>query len=322
MSDKIATRKAFGNSIVKIAEKYPEIMVLDAETGNSTFTEDFEKKFPKRFIQCYIAEQNMVSVATGLGRSGKIPFLSTFGAFLTRSHDQIRMSQYSDSNLKIVGSHAGVSIGQDGASQMALEDIAMMRSLLGSTVFYPSDGVSTEKIVEIMAANKGLFYMRTTRADTEILYDESEEFKIGGSKVVKSDEKDEITVVGAGITLFEAIKAYKQLADEGCKIRVIDLYCIKPVDTKTLTTALKETKGMIVVEDHFVEGGIYEAVLSSLHQEISKNKDSLNLLNKPICSLAVTKEPMSGKPEELLNYEEIDSKAIISKVKEILEIRK
>jgi transketolase len=316
MSKKIATRKAFGEALVKAGHKYPEIMVLDAETGNSTFTEFFEKEFPERFIQCYIAEQNMVSVATGLGRSEKIPFLATFGAFLTRAHDQIRMAQYSDSNLKIVGSHAGVSIGQDGASQMALEDIAMMRSLLDTVVFYPSDEVSTHKLVDIMASTRGMFYLRTTRADTDVIYSPDEEFKIGGSKTVKSSQNDEITIVGAGITLFEALKAFKELKEQGIKARIIDLYCIKPIDIKTLMLALQETKAMIVVEDHFIEGGIYEAILSALHQKIDKT--NLELLAKPIVSLAVKKEPMSGTPEELLEYEEIDAKAIIKKSKEVL----
>ncbi|MDD5164239.1 MAG: transketolase [Patescibacteria group bacterium] len=301
----VATRKAFGNAITRLAEKYPEIVVLDGEVGNSTYAEIFEKKFPKRFFQMFIAEQNMVGTALGLDKRGKIPFVPTFGAFLIRAFDQIRMSQYSEANLKFIGSHAGVSIGEDGPSQMALEDIAMFRTILNSVVLYPSDAISTEKLVEEMIKFKGIAYLRTTRSATPIIYKPNENFPIGGSKVLKKSEKDAVTVVAAGITLFEALKAYEILKKEGINIRIIDLYSIKPIDAATLQQAAKETKAIITVEDHFAEGGMGEAVRS---------------IGININSLAVRKMPRSGRPEELLDFEEISAKAIIKKIREIMKV--
>ncbi len=303
----IATRKAYGNALVRIFPKYPNMVVLDAEVSNSTFAETFKKVYPERFFEMYIAEQNMVGVAVGLSRRGKIPFVSTFAAFFARSFDQIRMSQYSKSNIKFVGSHVGVSIGEDGASQMGLEDISMFRSLLDSVVLYPSDAVSTEKLVEEAAKYKGLVYIRTTRKDTPIIYSNTEQFPIGGSKVLRSSSKDLVTVIGAGVTLFEALSAYEKLKMERISIRVIDLYSIKPLDIKTLEKAAKETKALITVEDHYPVGGIGEAVSAALVNT-----------NAKVYSLAVRKMPRSGKPQELLEFEEISSDAIISKVKEII----
>jgi transketolase len=279
---------------------------LDGEVSNSTYAEIFKEAYPDRFFEMYIAEQNMVGAALGLSRRGKIPFVSTFAAFFTRAVDQIRMSQYSDPNIKFVGSHAGVSIGEDGPSQMGLEDIAIFRAILNSVVLYPSDAVSTEKLVEEAAKHDGIVYIRTTRKEAPILYRPDEPFKIGGSKVFRKSGGDIATVIGAGVTLHEALEAYESLKKEGILIRVIDLYSIKPVDETTLREAASATKSIITVEDHYPEGGIGEAV-----------KSALATLPVPIYSLSVKKKPKSGKPQELLDYEEISRVAIIKKVKEL-----
>lgn len=309
MDKPVATRKAYGNALVRIFPQFPGMVVLDAEVSNSTFSEIFREKYPERFFEMYIAEQNMVGTALGLSCRGKIPFISTFAAFFTRAFDQIRMSQYSGAraNIKFAGSHAGVSIGEDGPSQMGLEDIAMFRTVLNSVVLYPSDAVSTEKLVEEAAKHVGIVYMRTTRKDTPILYDVKEDFVIGGSKVLRRSDKDIVTVIAAGVTLHEALAAYDELQREQIPIRVIDLYSIKPVDEGTLHEAAKATKALLTVEDHFLEGGIGEAVRSALAEHAT-----------PVYSLAVKKMPKSGKPEELLDYEEISKKAIIRKVKELI----
>jgi len=299
----VATRKAYGNALANLVEANSNVVVLDAETSNSTYSEFVKKNHPEKFFEMYIAEQNMVGAALGFSRRGKIPFVSTFAAFFSRAFDQIRMSQYANSNIKFVGSHAGVSIGEDGASQMALEDLAMFRNPLGMTVFYPSDAVSTEKLVALSAEHNGNVYIRTTRKETAILYGKDEQFKIGGSKTIKSSINDQVTVIGAGVTLHEALAAYEELKKESINIRVIDLYSVKPLDIETLKKAAAETKAVISVEDHFVEGGIGEAVSSVIGI---------------VHSLAVRKMPHSGKPEELLAYEEIDKAAIIKKVKELI----
>jgi transketolase len=303
----VATRKAYGNALVRIFPQFPNLVSLDGEVSNSTYAEIFKEAFPERFFEMYIAEQNMVGAALGLSRRGKIPFVSTFGAFLTRAFDQIRLSQYSDANIKFVGSHAGVSIGEDGPSQMALEDIAMFRAILGSVVLYPSDGVSTERLVEEAAKQDGIVFIRTTRMETPILYGPDEKFAIGGSKVLRKSEKDRATVIGAGVTLYEALAAYEALKKEGLFIRVIDLYSIKPIDEATLRQAASATRAIITVEDHYPEGGMGEAVRSGLFAS-----------PVPVHSLAVRKKPKSGKPEELLDYEEISRVAIIKKVKEVV----
>jgi len=227
-ADRVATRKAYGTGLVKAHQVYPNIIALDAEVSNSTGAATFKDAFPNRFFEMFIAEQNMVGVAIGLSARGKIPFVSTFSAFFSRAHDQIRMSQYSNSNIKFIGSHCGVSIGEDGSSQMGLEDIAMFRSINNSVVLYPSDAVSTEKLVMAAAKYKGLVYIRTTRQDTPILYKNKEDFKIGGSKVLRKSENDSVAVIGAGITLHEALSAYGELKAKGINIRVIDLFSIKP----------------------------------------------------------------------------------------------
>jgi transketolase len=303
----VATRKAYGNALARIFPEFPDIVSLDGEVSNSTMAEIFKEAYPDRFFEMFVAEQNMAGVGLGLARRGKIPFVSSFAAFLSRAFDQIRMSRYSDSNLKFVGSHAGVSIGQDGPSQMGLEDLAMLRTVLDSVVLYPSDAVATERLVEEAARHVGIVYLRTTREATPILYEGNDTFPIGGSKVLRQSSQDAVTVIGAGITLFEALKAYDELAQEGIHIRVIDLYCLKPVDATTLARAAAETRALITVEDHYAEGGLGEAVLSALAATPA-----------PVHVMAVRRKPLSGKPEELLDYEEISRRAIVRKVKEVL----
>jgi transketolase len=302
----VATRKTYGDALTRILPAYPEAIVLDAETSNSTYSAKARDVDPQRYFEIYIAEQNMVGIAIGLSRVGKIPFVSTFAAFLSRAFDQIRMSQYAEVNIKVIGSHAGVSIGEDGASQMGLEDITMFRTLLNSVVLYPSDAVSSERLIEEAAAHKGLVYIRTTRSETSVIYDNDEQFPIGGSKTLKKSKDDVLTVISAGITLHEALKAYEILKAEGIMIRVIDLYSIKPLDVKTLKKAGKETRALITVEDHYQAGGIGEAV-----------KDAVSEEGIRVYSLAVRKLPQSGKPLELLDYEDISARAIVKKVKEL-----
>ncbi len=303
----IATRKAYGETLAEIAPLYPSLVVLDAEVSNSTYSEIFARQFPQRYFEMFIAEQNMVGVAMGLAARGKMPFISTFAAFWTRAYDQIRMAALAGANIKFCGSHAGVSIGEDGPSQMGLEDIGMFRSLIGSVVLYPSDATSTQRLVGQMAKHPGIIYLRTTRMETPVIYDSNELFEIGGSKTLKSSAEDKITVVAAGITLHEALNAYETLQKEGTAIRIIDLYSVKPLDSATLRRAAEETGSIIVVEDHHEEGGIAEAVRSSLFDS-----------KVPVHSLSVRKLPRSGKPEELLDYEQINSRAIVEKVREIL----
>jgi transketolase len=303
----VATRKAYGNALARIFPQFPDMVVLDAEVSNSTFAGIFKEAYPERFFEMFIAEQNMVGTALGLSRRGKIPFISTFAAFFTRAFDQIRMCQYSDPNIKFSGSHAGVSIGEDGPSQMGLEDIAMFRSVLNSVVLYPSDAVSTEKLVEEAAKYYGIVYLRTTRKDTPILYKNNEDFPIGGCKVLRKSDNDHLTIIAAGITLHEALNAYNELRKEGIFARVIDLYSIKPLDQATIHEAGQATKAIITVEDHFAEGGIGEAV-----------RTALGAIAAPVYSLAVRKMPKSGKPGELLDYEEISASSIIKQVREII----
>lgn len=303
LSSEMSTREAYGHSLARIYNKYPEIVSLDVETSNSTYANIFQKKYPNRFFEMFIAEQNMVGTAIGLSRRSKIPFISTFSAFFTRAYDQIRMSQYSDVNIKFVGSHCGVSIGTDGFSQMGLEDISMFRSIQGCQIFYPADPIATDKLVELAASNKGIFYIRTTRSKTPNLYEKSMEFKIGGSNVLFQSDNDKVTVVAAGITLHEAIAAYKELKKKKINLRVIDLYSIKPIDKKTLILASQETKSILVVEDHYSQGGMTEAVRTALTGSMIK-----------INSLSVNKIPHSGTKDELLSYENIDKSAIIKQV--------
>ncbi|MBI5057116.1 MAG: transketolase [Nitrospirae bacterium] len=303
----VATRKAYGLALKRIFPQFPDMVVLDGEVSNSTYSEIFRDAYPERYFEMYIAEQNMVGAALGLQRVGKLPFVSTFAAFFSRAYDQIRMCQYSGANIKFCGSHAGVSIGEDGPSQMGLEDIAMFRSIINSVVLYPSDAVSTDKLVEEAAAREGMVYIRTTRKDTPVIYNPDEEFPIGGSKVLKQSDNDVITVAAAGITLHEALAAYEELQNDNIFIRVIDLYSIKPIDVKTLKKAGRITSAIITVEDHHIEGGMGEAVRTALAD-----------FDIPVHSLAVEKVPKSGKPAELLDYENISKNAIVKKVKALL----
>jgi transketolase len=311
IGEMVSTRKAYGESLAKLGKYNNDIVALDGETENSTFSELFKNAFPDRFFEMYIAEQNMVGVALGLSKYQKDPFASTFSAFFTRAFDQIRISQYSEANITFVGSHAGVSIGQDGPSQMGLEDLSMFSSILKSSVLYPSDAVSTEKIVAACAKQNGIKYIRTTRMDTPVLYQASDDFYIGGSKMIRMSSSDQITVIGAGVTLHEALKAYELLKKENINIRVIDLYSIKPIDEVTIIKANNETQAIVTVEDHYPHGGIGDAVLATLAKV--KNK-------RPLYKLAVNTIPRSGKPEELLKFEEISADAIVTKVREIISL--
>lgn len=309
VGDEIATRKVYGQALTELGTARKSIVSLDAEVKNSTYAELFEKVHPDRFFQCFVAEQNMVSMGVGFDRRGKIPFISTFGAFLSRAHDQIRMAAIGNAALRLVGSHAGVSIGEDGPSQMALEDIAMMRSIPDSIVLYPSDAVSTYKLVHAMANyDVGISYLRTTRMATPIIYANDEPFEIGGCKVVKQSADDRVCVIGAGVTLFEALKAREQLLHEGISISVIDLYSIKPLDLQTIRSVVNASgKRLVTVEDHYLQGGLGEAVAAALCN------DDFHSAN-----LAVTKLSRSGRPEELLADAGIDAVAIIQAVRKLL----
>ena len=303
----MATRKAYGTALTRLREQFPHVVSLDAEVSNSTMAELFAKQAPERFFEMFVAEQNMVEVALGLSRRGKIPFVSTFAAFLTRAFDQIRMSQYSQANIKFVGSHAGVSIGEDGPSQMALEDIAMFRSILTATVLHPCDALSTEKLVEAAAGHEGMVYLRTMRQDTPVIYDVKETFSIGGSKVLRHSSEDRLTLVAAGATVHEALEAHEHLQRDGIAVRVIDAYSIKPIDTATLRQAADVTGIIVTIEDHHAAGGLGEAVLQALADR-----------PVPVTVLAVRKTPMSGKGDELRDFEGISAAAIVNTVKRLL----
>jgi transketolase len=311
-SDGIATRKAFGETLAALSAR-SDVVVLDAEVGNSTYTEDFEKVAPDRFVQLFIAEQNMIGAAVGLQVLGKTPFAATFGAFMTRAYDFVRMAAVSRAKIALCGSHAGVSIGQDGPSQMALEDLAMMRAVHGSTVLYPSDGNSTAQLVGQMADLPGISYIRTTREKTDLLYGAEEKFPIGGSKVLRSSPEDRVTLVGAGITVFEALKAADELAAQGIAARVIDAYSIKPIDGDTLEKALAYTGLMVIVEDHWAEGGLGDAVLAALAQDGAE-------LRGRVVKLAVTAMPGSGRPEELREWAGISAARIVQQVRLALRV--
>lgn len=306
--DAVATREAYGNALLRIGGADTRIVALDGDTKNSTYSEKFFKKYPERFTECFIAEQNMIGVATGMGTRGKIPFASTFACFLARGYDQIRVAGISTANLKLVGSHVGVSIGEDGPSQMALEDMAMMRAIAGSTVLYPSDAVSTEKLVEQMALTKGISFLRTSRPKTPVLYGNDEQFPIGGAKVLRQNNGDKITVVAAGVTLHEALKAADTLKGEGIGITVIDAYSIKPLAKDVIKSAAQKTNNVVItVEDHYAEGGLGDAVAGEL------SADGVR-----VYKLAVRELPRSGKSEELLALSGIDAAAIVKQVKALV----
>jgi len=314
LGELVATREAYGQGLVELASENPKVIALDADLSTSTFANRIKEVDSNRFLEMFIAEQNMVSVATGLALRGKIPFCSSFGAFLTRALDQIRMARYSQANVKFVGSHAGVSIGEDGFSQMGLEDISMFRCILDSIVLYPSDAVSTKALVKEMAKYSGIIYLRTSRPKVPVIYSTEEKFVIGGSKTLRSSKQDRLTIVAAGVTVHEALKAYEILLRDGIVVRVIDLYSVKPIDTLTLSQAAQETKAILVVEDHYSEGGVYGAVSECLY-----NPDLVKTRLVPIYSLAVNKLPRSGSSEELLAFVEIDAQAIVKKVNQIVD---
>lgn len=307
-TDQVATRQAYGTALKKLGRVNSQVVVLDADTKNSTYSDRFLEDYPDRFFECFIAEQAMVGAAVGMSALGKIPFASTFACFLTRAYDLIRMSAISQSNIKLCGSHAGVTIGEDGPSQMGLEDIAMMRPIIGSTIFYPSDAVSAERLVYLASQTPGIVYIRTTRAKTSCLYDSTEVFTRGGSKILRSEPRDQATVIGAGITLHEAIRAHQQLQEEGIAIRVIDLYCIKPIDKATLNRAARETRNIITVEDHYGEGGLGDSVLEALAGEEFKYR-----------KLAVKALPRSGSPTDLMSSHGINAVSIVKAVRELLD---
>lgn len=296
----VATREAYGQALKKLGAVDPRLVVLDGDVKNSTFAEVFAAACPERFFECFIAEQNMVGVAVGLATTGKIPFASSFACFLCRAFDQIRMAAVSRANLKLMGSHAGVSIGEDGASQMGLEDLAMMRAIPGSAVLYPSDAVAMERLVEQAASHPGIVYLRGTRPKAPVLYANSEEFPIGGAKVLRQSDADALTVVAAGVTLLEALKAHDELKKEGIGLRLVDLYSVKPVDRETLLAAARATGNtLLVVEDHYAWGGMADAVLEAVAGE-----------NVRVEQLAVREVPVSGKPAELLDAAGISARHI------------
>jgi transketolase len=304
----IATREAYGKALKALGDVRKDVVALDGEVGNSTFTDIFTEAHPDHSFEMYIAEQMMVSAAVGLQVREWVAFAATFAAFLSRAYDFIRMAAISRAHLRLCGSHAGVSIGEDGPSQMALEDLAMMRAVYGSTVLYPSDGVSAAKLTFAMADIDGISYMRTTREKTPILYKPEEAFPIGGSKTLRSSEKDVATVIGAGITLHNALKAYDTLQQEGVSIRVIDLYSVKPVDDAALAKAAKETGHLIVVEDHWPEGGLGEAVLSSL---------AASGTQAHVVKMGVQGMPGSATPEQLMDHAGISAGHIVDAVRKL-----
>jgi transketolase len=308
---KVATRKAYGDALVALGARDDRIVALDGEVSNSTYAFEFAHAYPERYFEMFIAEQQLVAAATGLAVRGYRPFASTFAAFFTRAYDFIRMGAISGVDVCLSGSHAGVEIGADGPSQMALEDLAMMRAVHGSTVLYPSDGTSTVALVDAMARTPGISYLRTTRGGYPGLYPPGEKFPIGGSKLARSGENDQVTLVGAGVTLHEALRAAEILRGEGIAARVIDCYSVKPVDTETLAAAAEATGGRIVVaEDHHPEGGLGSAVADAL---LAAGQQSLHLTN-----LAVREMPGSGSGEELLAWAGIDAGHIAAAARKLV----
>ena len=298
---RVATREAYGRALARVAASDSRVIAVDAEVSNSTYAKEVKEESPERFVEAFIAEQNLVGMCLGMSKKGMNVFGSTFGAFLSRAHDQIRMSALSSANFTLCGSHAGVSIGEDGASQMALEDIAMFRALPNSIVLYPSDAVSTEKLMYLAAKTKGLKYIRTTRGKTPVIYSAKEEFKLGDYKILKQSGKDKVVLAGAGITLHECLKAQEILSGGGIESAVVDLYCVKPFDGKKFASFVEAHGGrVVVVEDHYAEGGIGEMLASELKNSGVK-----------IEHLSAKEIPHSGKPEELLKRYGIDCEAIV-----------
>ncbi len=309
MGDSVATREAFGAALEALGAVNPLVVALDADVKNSTYTEKFGKKYSNRFFENFIAEQNMLGAAGGLAATGKVPFASTFAAFFTRAYDFVRMAAISQSNIKLVGTHVGVSIGEDGPSQMGLEDIAMMGAQPGITVLYPSDGTSTYRLMELAANHKGMVYLRTGRPKSPVLYGPEERFHIGGSKILRQSANDVLTIVAAGVTLIEALKAHDQLKGTGVSVRVIDLYSIVPIDRTTLLESASATQGrLLTVEDHYAHGGIGDAVLDAVGSEGIR-----------VHKLAVRAIPHSGKPDELIDHYGIGARSIVEATHHIIK---
>jgi transketolase len=309
LGEQVATRQAYGQALTALGGARGDVVALDGEVSNSTATELFAQAHPDRFFEMFIAEQQMVAAAVGMQARGWVAFASTFGAFLSRAYDFVRMAAVSRANLRLCGSHAGVSIGEDGPSQMALEDIAALRAVHGSTVLHPSDANQTTKLVAEMADRPGVSYLRTLRGATPVRTPADEAVRIGGSRVLRATDHDHLTIVACGITVTEAEKAAEILATDGVRARVVDCYSIKPIDEATLTTAAEHTSGIITVEDHWSEGGLGEAVLSVLAAHPQR---------PPIRTLAVGGMPVSGKPAELLHAAGIDAEAITTAARQLL----
>ncbi|HIH26265.1 transketolase [Candidatus Woesearchaeota archaeon] len=310
LNDNIATREAYGKALVKLAKNNSLIVATDAEVGNSTHAEDLKKAYPNRFVEAYIAEQNMISMALGMSVKGYNVFASSFACFLSRAHDQIRMASISNANLTIVGSHAGSSIGEDGPSQMGLEDIAIFRALPRSIVLYPSDAVSTEKLTLLASNISGIKYIRTTRPKTPVLYNNREVFELGEFKILKQSKNDKAVIVGAGITVHEAIKAAERLSQDDVETVIVDCYCIKPFNTKRFIELVKKSGNkVVIVEDHYKEGGIGEMIMAA--------SAGNNIEFEHLC---VREMPHSGTKEKLMEIEGINDKSIIRAVKRILKL--
>ena len=306
--DKVATRKAYGDTLKALGAR-PTVVAMDGEVSNSTHADEFAKAFPDRYFEMFIAEQALVAAAVGMSVRHYIPFASTFAAFFTRAYDFIRMAAISEANIRLSGSHAGVEIGEDGPSQMALEDLAAMRAVHGSTVLYPADATATAQLVKAMADREGITYIRTTRGAYPVLYEDGTPFHIGGSKVVRSDPHDVVTLIGAGVTLHNCLAAAEELDKEDLKVRVIDCYSLKPIDKATLREAASVTKGrFVVVEDHYPEGGLGAAVMEALAADMNPPR---------VVHLAVRGLPGSGKPAELMDKAEISPRHIVAAAKRL-----
>ncbi|MCQ6249322.1 transketolase [Streptomyces malaysiensis] len=307
--DSVPTRDAFGEAVAAVGTARGDVVALDGEVGDSTRLEYFHKEHPERYFEFFIAEQQLVAAAVGMQARGWNPYVSTFAAFFTRAYDFIRMASISDANLNLIGSHAGVAIGEDGPSQMGLEDLAALRAVHGSTVLYPCDANQAAQLTAAMAGESGIRYLRTTRGGTPVIYPSSETFPIGGSKVVRATDGDRVTLIGAGVTLHEAVEAADRLAEEGIPARVIDLYSLKPVDAETLRTAAEVTGRLITVEDHHPEGGLGDAVLGAFAD------------GRPVprmVRLAVRMMPASSTPAEQLSDAGIDADAIVAAARELV----
>jgi transketolase len=311
VGDEVATRKAYGEALAALGAAHGNVVALDGEVSNSTYAEIFAAAHPERYFEMYIAEQQMVAAAVGIQVRGWRPFASTFAAFFTRAYDFVRMAAVSRADIALCGSHAGVSIGEDGPSQMGLEDLAAFRAVHDSTVLYPCDANQTAKLVAEMADREGIVYMRTTRAATPVIYGAEEDFPVGGSRVLRSAEDDDVTIVAAGITVYEALAAADALAEEGIRARVIDCYSLKPLDVETLRAAAEATTGLVVtVEDHWPEGGLGEAVAAALADTDDAPR---------IVQLAVREMPGSGKPAELLAAAGIDAEHVAAAARALVE---